>query len=145
MAIVHTASISRARCPSVATDLQAALSVRARQSDEPLDPANGGTRADLNIVNKIAGRLMATGTGKVCRAAGRPRVHKSETTVISFRVPKREAVQIAGLLSAIKLAERRVGEPDGNFLMEALKQRLRGLANQQPQIVEQTLRCLGES
>ena len=88
---------------------------------------------------------MSSSTVTTRRSAGRPRVHKTETTVISFRVPKKEAVQIAGLLSAIKLAERRVGEPDGNFLMEALKQRLRGLANRQPQIVKQTLRSLGES
>ena len=85
---------------------------------------------------------MASGTGKVKRPAGRPRVHTSETTVISFRVPKRQATQIASVLSAIKLVERRVGETDGNFLIEALEQRLRGLTNQQPQIVEQTLRSL---
>lgn len=88
---------------------------------------------------------MASGTSNVRSAVGRPRVHKSETTVISFRVPKRQAVQIASVIAAIKLVERRVGETDGNFLIEALEQRLRGLTNQQPQIVEQALRSLGES
>jgi hypothetical protein len=140
--IARTASIPRARCPSVATDSETAHSPRSCGGPISTD---GWTSAGLNIVNKMRERLMASGTGKVKRSAGRPRVHKSETTVISFRVPKAEATQIAGLLSAIKLAERRVGEPDGNLLIEALKQRLRGLANHSPQIVQQTLRSLGES
>jgi hypothetical protein len=78
----------------------------------------------------------------VKRKRGPPRVHSGETAVISFRAPKKLAVQIGSVLSAIKLVEQRVGDADSAVLMDALEQRLRGLANRQPQLVEQTLRAL---
>lgn len=81
-----------------------------------------------------------TAPGK--RRRGRPRVHLGETTVIAFRAPKKLAVQISSLLATIKLVERRCGESDSSVLMEALERRVRGLANEQPQIVEHVLRLL---
>ena len=62
------------------------------------------------------------------------------TTVISFRVPTERARGIVGLIASIKLAEARCGESDGTVLGEALEQRLRGLSNRSPGVVEDTLR-----
>ena len=78
----------------------------------------------------------------VKRGRGRPRVHLGETTVVAFRVSKKLAVQISSLLATIKLIEGRCGDADSDLLVEALEQRIRGLANQQPQIVEHVLRSL---
>ena len=83
---------------------------------------------------------MSEDTAPVKRARGRPRVHQSETTVISFRVPKKQAADITAFLSTIRLTERRVDDPDGDLLVDALEQRLRGLQNQQPQLIEEVLR-----
>lgn len=61
------------------------------------------------------------------------------TTVISFRVPTERARGIVGLIASIKLAEARCGESDGTVLGEALEQRLRGLSNRSPGVID-TLR-----
>jgi hypothetical protein len=83
---------------------------------------------------------MADESSRARRRGGRPRVHSGETTVISFRVAKRRGTHIAALLAAIKLADQRSHDPDSAVLVEALEQRLRGLANRNPQLVERMLR-----
>ena len=74
------------------------------------------------------------------RGPGRPRVYANGTTVISFRVPTERARGIIGLIASIKLVEARCGDSDGTVLGEALEQRLRGLSNRSPAVVEDTLR-----
>jgi hypothetical protein len=75
---------------------------------------------------------MSKEQAPVKRPRGRPRIHVGESVVLSIRVSEHQRDLIRGLLAAIRCAERRVHSPEGDILLEALEQRLRGLANQMP-------------
>lgn len=73
---------------------------------------------------------------KVKRRRGRPRRHGGNSTVISIRASKEQAIRIAGLLSAIRLGDQALGETDASVMVEALERRARQLANRAPQVLK---------
>ena len=70
------------------------------------------------------------------RRRGRPRRHGANSTVISVRASKEQAVRIAGLISAIRLGDQALDETDASVIVEALERRVRQLANRAPSVLK---------
>jgi hypothetical protein len=79
------------------------------------------------------------------RKAGRPRVHKEDSTkVVSFRVPEDVAGVIEHAIAVIKLAGQQSHDPNPVIVLDALKARLKILSNRLPQKVNQAIKLIDE-
>lgn len=67
---------------------------------------------------------------------GRPSRHGPNSTVMSVRASKEQAVRIAGLISAVRLGDQTMEETDASVIVEALERRVRQLANRAPQVLK---------
>lgn len=67
---------------------------------------------------------------------GRPSRHGANSTVISVRASKEQAIRIAGFISAIRLGDQTLDETDASVIVEALERRVRQLANRAPSVLK---------
>jgi hypothetical protein len=76
------------------------------------------------------------------RGPGRPQLHKKGTRLMVIRVPEEVGTVIEGVISRVKVLEGDVRIPTPYVLIEALRARLKQLANRDPQRVESALKAL---
>jgi hypothetical protein len=76
------------------------------------------------------------------RGPGRPQLHKKGTRLMVIRVPEEVGTVIEGVIGRIKVLEGDVRIPTPYVLIEALRARLKQLANRNPEQVDAALKAL---
>lgn len=79
---------------------------------------------------------------KVKRGRGRPRIHPNGTEVVSFRARAGVQVLLQRAIATVKLFNQQVDESDAAIIVEALKVRLKGLENRNPEGISRTIASL---